>query len=162
MIKKSIFCHISILENSRKIAIFLGFTTYREKKKRRKEGFVKQKLKLHLYQNQKGSSLYHIQQKQMPSVNWEERKLGRMNHVAHRRHLLLLNMVQGAAFLVLIEVVQRQRFLPQTKPNHVSDCIYHSHLSHGILPFSHQPPSPLSKLLLSCHPPGFPFSTLEG
>ena len=59
---------------------------------------------LHLYQNQKGSSLYHIQQKQMPSVNWEERKLGRMNHVAHRRHLLLLNMVQGAAFLVLIEV----------------------------------------------------------
>ena len=27
---------------------------------------------LHLYQNQKGSSLYHIQQKQMPSVNWEE------------------------------------------------------------------------------------------
>ena len=59
---------------------------------------------LHLYQNQTGISLYHIQQKQMPSVNWEERKLGRMNHVAHRRHLLLLNMVQGAAFLVLIEV----------------------------------------------------------
>ena len=59
---------------------------------------------LHLYQNQKGSSLYHIQQKQMSSVNCEERKLGRMNHVAHRRHLLLLNMVQGAAYLVLIEV----------------------------------------------------------
>ena len=60
--------------------------------------------RLHLYQNQKGSSLYHIQQKQTPSLNWEERKLGRMNHVAQRRCLLLLNMVQGAAFLVLMEV----------------------------------------------------------
>ena len=38
------------------------------------------------------------------NVNWEERKLGRMNHVAHRRHLLLLNMVQGEAFLVLIDL----------------------------------------------------------
>ena len=33
-----------------------------------------------------------------------ERKLGRRNHVAHRRHLLLLNMVQGDALLVLIDL----------------------------------------------------------
>ena len=41
MIKKSIYWHFYILENSRKIAIFFGFTTYREKEKRREEGFVK-------------------------------------------------------------------------------------------------------------------------
>ena len=38
------------------------------------------------------------------NVNWEERKMGRMNHVAHRRHLLLLNMVQEDALLVLIDL----------------------------------------------------------
>ena len=32
MIKKPIYWHFDILENSRKIAIFLRFTTYREKK----------------------------------------------------------------------------------------------------------------------------------
>ena len=31
MIKKSIYCHLYILGHSRKIAIFFGFTTYREK-----------------------------------------------------------------------------------------------------------------------------------
>ena len=34
MIKKSIYWHLYILENSRKITIFFGFTTYREKKRR--------------------------------------------------------------------------------------------------------------------------------
>ena len=32
MIKKSIYWHLFKLENSRKMVIFLGFTTYREKK----------------------------------------------------------------------------------------------------------------------------------
>ena len=41
MLKNIIYWHFYILKNSRKIAIFLGFTTYREKKKRREEGFVK-------------------------------------------------------------------------------------------------------------------------
>ena len=30
--KKSLYWHLFILENSRKMVIFLGFTTYREKK----------------------------------------------------------------------------------------------------------------------------------
>ena len=41
-------------------------------------------------------SLYHIQQRQISSVNWEDRKYKYMNHVSHRKDLLLLNMVQGA------------------------------------------------------------------
>ena len=36
MIKKSIYYHLYILGNSRKIAIFFGFTTYRGKKYRKK------------------------------------------------------------------------------------------------------------------------------
>ena len=34
MIRKSIYWHLYILENSRKIGIFGGVTTYREKKRR--------------------------------------------------------------------------------------------------------------------------------
>ena len=60
--------------------------------------------KLYLYQNQKGSSLYHIQQKQMPSLGYMVHSSQFSFFPIHRRHLLLLNMVQGAAFLVLIEV----------------------------------------------------------
>ena len=41
-------------------------------------------------------SLYHIQQKQIASVNWEDKKYKHMDHVAHRSDLLLLNMVQRA------------------------------------------------------------------
>ena len=35
MLKKHIYWHLYILENSRKSAIFFGFTTYREKKKKK-------------------------------------------------------------------------------------------------------------------------------
>ena len=51
--KKSIYWHPYVLENSRKISIFFGYTTYREKKRR--EGRKKNWLVDHGHKSDKWS-----------------------------------------------------------------------------------------------------------